>query len=44
MRKAGKVRDNKAKGNIGEDAVLHVVLELQNKIGGVVYHSLSYPY
>lgn len=44
MRKAGKVSDYKSKGNLGEDAVLSLTLELQNKIGGLVYNSFSYPY
>lgn len=44
MRKAGKVSDWKSKGDAGEEAVVQVCLELQRKIGGMVYHSYSYPY
>lgn len=44
MRKAGKVSDWKDKGNAGEQAVLQVCLELQRKIGGLIYHSYQYPY
>lgn len=44
MRKAGKVSEWKDKGNAGEEAVLQLCLELQRKIGGMVYHSYQYPY
>ena len=44
MRKAGKVSDWKDKGNAGEQAVLQICLDLQRKIGGLVYHSYQYPY
>lgn len=44
MRKAGKVSDWKFKGDAGEKAVLQICLELQRRIGGLVYHSYTYPY
>ncbi len=45
MRKAGKMEDNKSKGNLGEDAVLALCLERKNHVGnGLLYQSFSYPY
>lgn len=44
MRKSGKLSDWKAKGSAGEEAALAVCLGVQQKIGGVIYHSFKYPY
>lgn len=44
MRKQGKLMNMKGKGDAGEDAVLHLVLERQRHLGGLVYHSFKYPY
>lgn len=45
MRKAGKIKDNKAKGNLGEDAVLALCADRKNKLGnGLLYQSYKYPY
>lgn len=44
MRKSGKLKDMKAKGDAGEQAVLQIVLELHRRTGGLVYQSFRYPY
>ncbi len=45
MRKAGKMADNKSKGNLGEDAVLALCYERMQKVGkGLLYQSFCYPY
>lgn len=44
MRKQGKLQNMKGKGDAGEDAVLHLVLERQRHLGGLVYQSFKYPY
>ena len=44
MREAGKLNEWKSKGDAGEEAVLQICLELQQKIGGMIYHSYQYPY
>lgn len=45
MRKAGKVQDMSAKGDLGEEAVLKICMErkLRQKCG-LLYHSYVYPY
>ena len=43
MRKSART-SYKDKGNLGEEAALEIVLSIQKKIGGLVYHSFSYPY
>lgn len=45
MRKAGQIRDNKAKGDLGEDAVLAVLYDRKQQTGnGLLYQSFKYPY
>ena len=44
MRKQGKLKDMKAKGDAGEDAVLQLVLERKRQTGGLVFQSYRYPY
>jgi hypothetical protein len=44
MRKQGKLKDMKGKGDAGEDAVLNLCLDMQPKLGGLLYQSFSYPY
>lgn len=45
MRKAGKMEDNKSKGNLGEDAVLAICLKRKEQVGnGLLYQSFCYPY
>lgn len=44
MRLAGTLQKPKEKGARGEEAVLLVALEQMSKNGGIVYHSLKYPY
>lgn len=44
MRKQGKLQNMKGKGDLGEDAVLQLVLERQRRVGGLVYQSYRYPY
>lgn len=44
MHKCSRSNSFKSKGNLGEDAALQIVLSIQKKIGGLVYHSFSYPY
>lgn len=45
MRRAGKMSDNKAKGDLGEDAVLSICYERLQRVGnGLLYQSYTYPY
>lgn len=45
MRKAGKLKDMKAKGNMGEEAVLVLLKERKSITGnGLLYQSFMYPY
>lgn len=44
MREAGKMSEWKDKGDAGEEAALQICLELQRKMGGMIYHSYQYPY
>lgn len=45
MRKAGKIQDMKAKGNLGEEAVLALLQDRKNAVGtGILYQSYMYPY
>jgi hypothetical protein len=44
MRDAGKLRDNKGKGNLGEDAVLALLHGYMCKRGGLLHKSFTYPY
>lgn len=45
MRNAGKVQDNKAKGNYGEEAVIAVCAERKERQGhGLLYQGFKYPY
>lgn len=44
MRSEGKLKGASAKGDHGEEAVLMVCLNKQDKWGGLVYHSFKYPY
>ncbi len=45
MRKAGKMRDMKEKGNLGEEAVLAICYDRKQKTGnGLLYQSFMYPY
>ena len=45
MRKAGKVSDMKAKGDLGEEAVLAICYDRKQKVdNGLLYQSFMYPY
>ena len=44
MRNAGKLRDIKQKGNLGEDAVLSICLDIKRSLGGILIQSFEYPY
>ena len=44
MRNAGKLRDIKNKGNLGEDAVLSLCLEYKRGCNGILIQSFQYPY
>lgn len=45
MRSAGKFQDMKAKGDLGEEAVLAICYDRKQKAGnGLLYQSFSYPY
>lgn len=44
MRQAGKLRNIKDKGDLGEDAVLDICLAIKRQIGGFVIQSYAYPY
>jgi hypothetical protein len=44
MRNAGKLRDNKGKGNFGEDAVFALLHSYMCKRGGMLYKGFTYPY
>lgn len=44
MRNAGKVMDVKAKGDLGEDAVLDLCLGIKRSCNGILVQSFSYPY
>lgn len=45
MRSAGKMKDMKAKGDLGEEAVLQLCYQRKEKIGnGLLYQSFKYPY
>ena len=44
MREQGKVQDWKAKGSLGEDAVLAQLLDYSYAHGGKIYQSFKYPY
>lgn len=44
MRDAGKLRDIKEKGNLGEDAVLSLCLAIKRSCNGILVQSFEYPY
>ena len=44
MREAGKLRNAKDKGDLGEDAVLDICLAIKRQVGGIVVQSFAYPY
>jgi hypothetical protein len=44
MRSEGKLRNNKGKGDFGEDAVLALMHKYMCKRGGLLYKSFEYPY
>ena len=45
MRKAGKIQDNRGKGDAGEDAVIAICYDrLQRSGKGLLYQSYKYPY
>ena len=44
MRQAGKLRNVKDKGNLGEDAVLNLCLAIKRSCGGILIQSFEYPY
>lgn len=44
MRRAGRLMDAKAKGNLGEDAVLDLCLSIKRQCDGILIQSFEYPY
>lgn len=44
MRQAGKVMNVKAKGDLGEDAVLDLCLAIKRSCNGILVQSFAYPY
>lgn len=45
MRRSGKMQDNTAKGDLGEDAVLAICYERKLRVkNGLLYNSFKYPY
>lgn len=44
MRQAGKLRNIKEKGNLGEDAVLDLCLGIKRASNGILIQSFEYPY